>query len=56
MVRDVRARVQRDGHAGGGALEQGAVRERAQQQPGELPDVGHTLDELLGPGHETRYS
>ena len=50
----MRARVQRDGHAGGGALEQGAVRQGPQQQPGELPDVGHALDELLGPGHETR--
>jgi len=50
VVCDVRAGVQRDGHAGGGALVQGTVGEGAQQQPGQLADVGHALDELLGPG------
>lgn len=42
------AGVQGDGHAGGGALVQGAVGQGAQKQPGQLPDVGHALDEFFG--------
>lgn len=47
MIGDVGAGVQRDGHAGGGALVQGAVGQRAQEEPGQLTDVGDALDELL---------
>lgn len=53
MIRDVGAGIERDGHAGGGALVQGAVCQGSQKEPGQLTDVGHTLDELLGPA-ETR--
>lgn len=49
MVCDVRASVQRNGHTGRGSLMQSTVRERAQQEPGELADVGHTFNKLFGP-------
>lgn len=54
MVGDVGAGVQRDGHAGGGALVQGAVGQRPQQQPGQLTDVGHALNEFLWPESRKR--
>lgn len=48
------AGVQRDGHAGGGALVQGTVCQRPQQQPGQLTDVGHALNEFFWPKQETK--
>lgn len=48
MVSDVRAGVQWNGHTARGALMQSTVGKRPQQQPGELANVRHALDELFG--------
>lgn len=48
MVCDVRAGVQWNGHTARGALLQSTVGKRPQQQPGELANVRHALDELFG--------
>ena len=55
MICNVGASIQRDGHAGGGALVQGAVCQGAQKQPGQLTDVGHTLNEFFGPAGKKRF-
>lgn len=52
MICDVGAGVQRDGHTGGGALVQGTVCEGAQKEPGQLTNVGHTLDEFFWPAEK----
>lgn len=49
MVCNVGASVERDGHAGGGALVQGTVRQGAQKKPGQLTNVGHALNEFFWP-------
>jgi len=48
MVCDVRAGIQGNGHTARGALLQSTVGKRPQQQPGELANVRHALDELFG--------
>ena len=52
VVSDLWPSVQWDGHAAGGALMQGTVGEGAQQEPGQLADMGHTFNELLRPVEE----
>lgn len=48
VVGDVGTCIQRNGQAGGGgARTHGVVREGPQQQPGQQPDVGDTLDEFF---------
>jgi len=49
MICDVGASIQRDGHAGGGALVEGTVRQGAQKKPGQLTDVGYALNEFFWP-------
>lgn len=55
MICDVGASIQRDGHAGGGALVQGAVCQGAQKKPGQLSDVGHALDEFFRPAKKIQF-
>lgn len=54
VVRNVGTSIEGDGHAGRGALMQGTVSQRPQKKPGQLTDVGHTLDELLWPAERTQ--
>lgn len=52
MICDVWASIQRDGHAGGGALVQGTMCQGAQKKPGQLTNVRHTLYEFFRPAEE----
>lgn len=44
--------LQRNGltHKAGDVAEQGTVHQGSHKKPREQADVGHTVDELLGPG------
>lgn len=52
MICNVGAGVERNGHAGGGALVQGAVCQGAQEKPGQLTNMGHALDEFFRPAEK----